>query len=98
MNKLHVACPLTTFHEIEALEAAGLKASNLLPKQEELPVDEPPKKDKKARDKSAESKSSKASSKKGKSTTVPTNLAEVLFYKFFPRFQLYFSSSPKIYL
>lgn len=65
VNKLHIACPLTTFQEVEAFEAAALKSSFFMPKQEEVVQEEAPKKDKK-RDKSVDSKSSKGSSKKSK--------------------------------
>lgn len=85
VNKLHIACPLTTFNENEAFEAAGLKSSYFIPKQEEIFQEEVLKKDRKTREKSPDSASSKSSSQKGKKgggekrvqSSVGKNLQEV---------------------
>lgn len=75
VTKIHVACPLTTYHELEALEAAGLKNSYFMPKQVEV-VEEKAGKGKKERGKSAESKSSKSSAKSSKGSKKKGGKAE----------------------
>lgn len=66
MNKLRIACPLTTFHENEAFEAAGFIDSYFIPKENEILREDSIRNTKKGRQKSAESVTSRSSTKKDK--------------------------------
>lgn len=78
MNKLHIACPLTTFHDNEAFEAVGLRTPYFISKPDEMQEESPVKKDnKKLRQmKSAVSISSGSSLKKDKKNAAKKESAE----------------------